>query len=109
MKNDAQYGPLVIVACGGVMIELLAERAFRLAPVDRQQAESMIDELKLGKLLAGVRGQAAVDRKALVDLITRFSALVLEFRGAIAEIDLNSIIVNQNGATLVDALVIAKS
>ncbi len=78
-------------------------------PVDRQQAESMIDELKLGKLLAGVRGQAAVDRRALVDLIARFSALVLEFRGSIAEIDLNPIIVNQNGATIVDALVIAKS
>jgi acyl-CoA synthetase (NDP forming) len=109
MKNDAQYGPMVIVACGGVLIELLAERAFRLAPVDARQAEAMIDELKLGQLLAGVRGQAAVDRKALVDLIVRFSALVVELADTIAEIDLNPVIVNQSGATIVDALVIAKS
>lgn len=108
MKNDAQYGPMVIVACGGVLIELLAERAFRLAPVTSSQAEAMIDELRLGKLLAGIRGQAAVDRKALVDLIVRFSALVFEFRDSIAEIDLNPVIVNRDGATIVDALVIAK-
>jgi len=109
MKNDAQYGPMIIVACGGVLIELLADRAFRLAPVDARQAEAMIDELKLGQLLAGVRGQPAVDRRALVDLIVRFSALVVEFADTIAEIDLNPVIVNQSGATIVDALVIAKS
>jgi acyl-CoA synthetase (NDP forming) len=108
MKNDAHYGPMVIVACGGVLIELLAERAFRLAPVDRRQAASMIDELRLARLLAGIRGQPAVDREALVDLIVRFSALVLEFRDMIAEMDLNPVIVNQDGATIVDALVIAK-
>lgn len=109
MKNDAQFGPMVIVACGGVLIELLAERAFRLAPVDAREAEAMIDELKLNRLLAGVRGQVAVDRKALVDLIVRFSALVVELADLIAEIDLNPIIVNQFGATIVDALVIAKT
>ena len=69
----------------------------------------MIDELKLGQLLAGVRGQPAVDRRVLVDLIVRFSALVVEFADTIAEIDLNPVIVNQSGATIVDALVIAKS
>jgi acyl-CoA synthetase (NDP forming) len=109
MKNDTQYGPMVIVACGGVLIELLAERAFRLAPVDAQQAAAMIDELKLGQLLAGVRGQAAVDRKALVELIVRFSALVVELADSIGEIDLNPIIVNQSGATIVDALVVART
>ncbi len=109
MKNDAQYGPMVIVACGGVLIELLAERAFRLAPVDAQQAAAMIDEIKLGRLLAGVRGQAAVDRKALVELIVRFSALVVELADSIAEIDLNPVIVNQSGATIVDALVVART
>jgi len=109
MNNDAQYGPMVIVACGGVLIELLAERAFRLAPVDARQAAAMIDELRLGQLLAGVRGQAAVDRKALEELIVRFSALVVVLADTIAEIDLNPVIVNQAGATIVDALVIAKT
>ena len=109
MKNDAQFGPMVIIACGGVLIELLAERAFRLAPVAAREAEAMIEELKLSRLLDGVRGQPAVDRKALVDLIVRFSELVVLLADSIAEIDLNPIIVNPSGATIVDALVIAKT
>jgi len=106
MKNDAQFGPMVIVACGGVLIELLAERAFQLAPVNHAQADAMIGQLRLAKLLAGVRGQAAVDRDALVELIVRFSELVTALGGSIAEIDLNPVIVNQSGCTIVDALVI---
>jgi acyl-CoA synthetase (NDP forming) len=106
MKNDAQFGPMVIVACGGVLIELLAERAFQLAPVNRAQADAMIDQLRLAKLLAGVRGQAAVDRDALLELIIRFSHLVMALEDSIAEIDLNPVIVNQSGCTIVDALVI---
>ncbi len=106
MKNDAQFGPLVIVACGGVLIELLAERAFELAPVDAARADAMIERTRLSQLLAGVRGQAAVDRAALVQLIVRFSELVLELQDTIAEIDLNPVIVNASGCTIVDALVV---
>ena len=108
MKNDPQYGPLVIVACGGILIEILAERAFRLAPVNSEQAEAMIDQTRLSRLLSGVRGQAAVDRAALVDLVVRFSHLVTSLDEAISEIDLNPVIVNQSGCTIVDALVIRK-
>jgi acyl-CoA synthetase (NDP forming) len=106
MKNDAQFGPMVIVACGGVLIELLAERAFQLAPLSRVQANAMIDRLRLAKLLAGVRGQSAVDREALVQLMVRFSQLVTALEASIAEIDLNPIIVNRSGCTIVDALVV---
>jgi acyl-CoA synthetase (NDP forming) len=106
MKNDAQYGPMIIVACGGVLIELLAERAFRLAPVSVQEASLMIDELRLARLLAGVRGQPVLDRGALVELIVHFSRLVLALEESISEIDLNPVIVNESGCTIVDALVI---
>ena len=106
MKNDPQYGPMVIVACGGVLIELLAERAFKLAPVDDAQANAMIEQTKLASLLSGVRGQAAVEPQALVDLVVRFSALVVVLADSIAEIDLNPVIVNQSGCTIVDALVV---
>jgi len=107
MKNDPQYGPMVIVACGGVLIELLAERAFRLAPVDDAQANAMLEQTRLASLLSGVRGQPAVDRQALVDMIGRFSALVVALADSIAEIDLNPVIVNQSGCTIVDALVVS--
>jgi acyl-CoA synthetase (NDP forming) len=108
MKRDSQFGPMVIVACGGLLIELLAERAFRLAPVNLDQANAMLDQTRLAKLLAGVRGQAAVDRIALAELLVRFSRLAYVFADSIAEIDLNPVIVNQAGCTIVDALVVAR-
>ncbi|MCP4984308.1 MAG: hypothetical protein GY935_27860 [Gammaproteobacteria bacterium] len=109
MKNDPQYGPTIIVACGGVLIELLAERAFGLAPIDAEQANAMIDQIRLARLLSGLRGQAGVNREVLVDLIVQFSALALAFTDTIAEIDLNPVIVNQAGCCIVDALLIPRN
>jgi acyl-CoA synthetase (NDP forming) len=106
MKNDAQFGPLVIIACGGVLIELLGERAFALAPLTPEVVDGMIDQTRLANLLAGVRGRPAVDRAALSDLVLRFSALVVALRDDIAEIDLNPVIVAASGCSIVDALVI---
>ena len=106
MKNDPQFGPMVIVACGGVMIELLAERSFSLAPVDHSGANALIDQTRLAKLLAGIRGQEPVDRESLIELIVRFSQLVCELKDEIAEIDLNPVIVNATGCTIVDALIV---
>jgi acyl-CoA synthetase (NDP forming) len=109
MKNDAQFGPMVIIACGGVLIELLAERAFALAPLSPAEVDSMIDRTRLAKLLAGVRGRPAADRAALVRLVVRFSALVIALAEDIAEIDLNPVIVDRSGCTIVDALVVPAS
>ena len=109
MKNDAQFGPLVVVGCGGVLVELLVERALRLAPVDADAAAAMLDETRLGRLLGEMRGRPALDRAALVGLIQRFSALVVEFADRIDEIDLNPVIVNTAGCHIVDALVVTKS
>ena len=108
MKNDAQFGPMIIVACGGILIELLAERAFRLAPVDAGEADAMLDETRLGRLLDGVRGQPPVDRAALVALIVEFSGLALRLRDTVAEIDLNPVIVNRDGCVIVDALIVPR-
>jgi len=108
MKNDPQYGPMVIIACGGVLIELIAERAFKLAPVNAEQVNAMIEQTRLVRLLSGVRGQTGVDRAALVELVVRFSQLAFVLGEEIAEIDLNPVIVNQSGCTIVDALVVPK-
>jgi len=106
MKNDAQFGPMVIIACGGVLIELLGERAFALAPLTPRGVDAMIDQTRLAELLAGMRGRPAVDRAALLQLVLRFSALVIALRDDIAEIDLNPVIVAESGCSIVDALVI---
>ena len=108
MKNDRQFGPMVIVACGGLLIELLAERAFSLAPVDAMEAEKMLDGIRLGRMLAGLRGQPPANRAALVELVVAFSELVVQLGDAVAEIDLNPVIVNRDGCVIVDGLIIPR-
>ena len=76
--------------------------------MNSEQAEAIIDQTRLSRLLSGVRGQAAVDRAALVELVVRFSHLATSLDDVISEIDLNPVIVNQSGCTIVDALVIPK-
>ncbi len=108
MKNDRAYGPMVIVASGGILIELIDDRAFALAPVSVEQASELLDRLKLSRLLEGLRGQPSVNQRALVSLIKSFSDLAYAFADSIAEIDLNPVIVRGDGCTIVDALVITK-
>jgi len=107
MKYDPHYGPMVIIATGGIFIELIKDRCFALAPLNAVQVEDMLNQLKLAKLLDGLRGQPAVNRQALVELILRFSQIVQAFGDSISEIDLNPVIVTQQGCVIVDALVIS--
>ena len=106
--NDPQFGPVIMVAAGGVLVELLADRAVAMCPVNPQQAEEMISSLKANRLLRGIRGKTAVDRQALIDATVRLSAIAFEFSDSIAEIDINPILVNAQQALAVDALIIVK-
>ena len=104
--NDPQFGPIVMVAAGGVLVELLADRAVAMCPVSPQQADEMIASLKANKLLLGVRGKAAANRQALIDIIVILSALAFEFKDSIAEIDINPVLVDAHQALAVDALIL---
>lgn len=106
--NDPQFGPVVMVAAGGVLVELLADRAVAMCPVSPQQADAMISSLKANQLLLGVRGKAAANRQALIDALVSLSALAFEFRDSIAEIDINPVLVNTRQALAVDALILCK-
>jgi acyl-CoA synthetase (NDP forming) len=106
--NDAQFGPYVMVAAGGILIELLDDRAVALAPVDGTRASAMIDGLKLRKLLSGLRGQPPADVGALADALRRLSHLAFDLRAGLQEIDINPIIVGPSGAIAVDALIVGK-
>ena len=106
--NDPQFGPIIMVAAGGVLVELLADRAVAMCPVTPQQADEMISSLKTNKLLQGIRGKPAADRQGLIDAIMQLSALAFEFREHIAEIDINPVLVNAQQAVAVDALVLVK-
>ena len=106
MKNDPDYGAMIILACGGILIELMNERSFRMTPVNEYEADEMIRKLKLSALIDGVRGQPALDRSALVKLISSFSIVAGSLTPRVSEIDLNPVIVHQTGCTIVDALVV---
>jgi acetyltransferase len=106
VKRDQQFGPLIAVGMGGVMVELLKDTAVRLAPVSEDTARGMVRSLQGHKLLAGFRGAAAVDENSLVDTICRISELAEDLKDLIVEIDVNPMIVTRTGAVAADALVV---
>jgi len=105
--RDGQFGPLVMVGLGGVYVEVLRDVAFRLAPLSREEARGMLEETALGRLLAGVRGQAPRDAEAVVDALCRVGWLMAEFP-QVAEVDLNPLIVGARGAWAVDVRIVKR-
>ncbi len=95
-QRDAQFGPLLMFGLGGIYVEIFKDVAFRLAPLNAIDARAMITETAAGKLLAGVRGAAARDIPAVVETLRRVGQLVADFP-AIAELDINPLIVGDEG------------
>jgi acyl-CoA synthetase (NDP forming) len=103
---DPQWGPVIMLAAGGVLIELLADRAVALAPIDQAEARAMIDSLRVRKLLDGYRGLPAADLDALTDTLVRFGWLASDLGDLLSEVDVNPLIIGPHGAFAVDGLVI---
>ena len=102
--TDPSFGKLVAFGLGGVLVEVLKDITFRLAPASADDARSMLDGIQAAEVLDGVRGSEAVDRNALADIIVNVSELIGDFP-EIAEIDLNPVLAGAGGATAVDALI----
>ena len=107
--DDAQFGPLVMVAAGGVLVEVLRDRRFALPPVGHHQAMAMLDRLAVRPLLDGVRGARPADLDAVADAIVSLSALALDLGPSLAALDVNPLIAGPGGCVAVDALVVARS
>ncbi len=103
--TDPSFGKLVAFGLGGILVEVLKDITFRLAPASNADAEGMLDGLKASEVLKGVRGQDPVSRAALTDIIVKVSALVTDFP-EISEVDLNPIFATAKGATAVDARIV---
>lgn len=104
--RDAQFGPLVMVGLGGIFVEVLADVAFRICPIERRDAEEMLDELKGAAILKGARGRKPVSREAIVETLLRIGGeggLLMEHAADIKEADINPLIVSERGAVAVDA------
>jgi succinyl-CoA synthetase beta subunit len=104
LHRDEQFGAAVMLGVGGVLAEALADVVFRLVPIDRDDAADMLDDLALHALLGPFRGEPAVDRDRLIDVLVGLSDLATA-RPDIVSVDLNPLIVSGGVPVVVDALV----
>jgi acyl-CoA synthetase (NDP forming) len=107
--RDPQFGPLVMVGLGGIFVEVLSDVAFRICPIERVDAEEMLDELKGAAVLKGARGREPASREAIVDVLLKVggeAGLLMQHADDIREADINPLIVSATGAVAVDARII---
>jgi acyl-CoA synthetase (NDP forming) len=105
---DEQFGPLVMVAAGGTLIEVLRDRVFALPPLDQGRAVAMLDRLSVRPLLGGVRGGQPASIDAVAGAIVRLAVLAEELGDHIQALDANPVVAGPKGCIAVDALVIPR-
>jgi len=103
--DDPQFGPLVMVGAGGILIEVLADRRFALAPFDTATARRLLDRLKARPLLDGRRGMPTVNIDAAAEVLARFSVLAADLDGLFQEIDANPLLCGTDSCVALDGLV----
>ncbi|MDY0874344.1 acetate--CoA ligase family protein [Dongia rigui] len=107
MTMDPQFGPVVMVGAGGVLIEMMSDRRFVLPPFGPIEAARHIEGLALRPLLDGKRGAKPADVEKLARAFAAFAVMVADLEGLVGEMDVNPLIVNETGAVAVDALIVA--
>src|SRR6185312_10640341 len=103
--TDPSFGKLIAFGLGGVLVELIKDVTFRLAPASREDALSMLDSIQAAELLRGVRGSEPVSRDALAGILVAVSQLVTEFP-EVVEVDLNPVFARKDGAVAVDVRIL---
>ncbi|BBX09643.1 acetate--CoA ligase family protein [Mycolicibacterium aichiense] len=107
--RDDNFGPMIVVAAGGTLVELLADRAVACPPISRDTARELVQSLRSAPLLMGWRGAPAADVDALADAIVGFSQLAIELGEHLDAVEANPVIVSATGVVAVDALVIPRA
>ncbi|WP_328807791.1 acetate--CoA ligase family protein [Nonomuraea antri] len=103
--TDPTFGKVVAFGLGGVLVEVLKDVTFRLAPVSGEEALGMLDDIRAADVLRGARGAKPANREALAQLIERVSTLVAD-HPEIVEVDLNPVFADANGAVAADVRII---
>ncbi len=106
-KRDPSFGPVVMFGLGGVYVEVFDDVSFRLAPLTREDAEEMIAEVRGSRLLRGVRGEPSADVDAIIEALLALSRLLVECP-EVAEIDINPLLVFEQGVAAVDARAVVR-
>jgi acetate---CoA ligase (ADP-forming) len=106
--NDHTFGPTVMFGLGGIFVEVLKDVTFRVAPISEKEAQIMLDGIRGAPILDGVRGEAARDRKALAEVLSRYAFMITDLSEEILESDANPILVYEEGkgVKVVDARII---
>jgi acyl-CoA synthetase (NDP forming) len=107
MTTDAQFGPALMFGIGGILVELLEDVSFRIAPITEYDAREQIHEIKGFPILDGYRGKPKADIDAIVNTLLKISNLVTEYE-EINEMDLNPVFIYEKGLICVDARIILK-
>ena len=107
MTRDPQFGACVMFGLGGIFTEILEDIAFRKAPIDKREALKMMQEIKGRRILEAVRGMEAADTDLLADMLVRVGEIALDME-AVAEIDINPVILSGSRPVAVDALMVLK-
>jgi len=109
MVNDAQFGPVVTIGAGGVLVELLGDAVTVMPPIGVDRAAALLQRLKVSRLLTGYRGKPPADVRALAHAIERFSVMAASLGDLLAEFDANPLLAGPSGAVAVDALAVPLS
>jgi acyl-CoA synthetase (NDP forming) len=107
MTTDAQFGPALMFGIGGILVELLEDVSFRIAPITEYDAREQIHEIKGFPILDGYRGKPKADVEAIVQTLLKVSDLVIKHE-EIYEMDLNPVFIYDKGLICVDARIILK-
>jgi acyl-CoA synthetase (NDP forming) len=110
MSQDPQFGPTIAFGLGGIFVEILKDISLRVVPVSKSEAKKMVREIKGYPVLEGTRGNAPADIDSVIDLLQKLSRLSEDFKEDIAEIDINPLLVFEEGqgAKALDALVVLR-
>ena len=108
MTRDPQFGPCVMFGLGGIFTEVLRDTAFRVAPLEKQDAMEMMQDIRGHKILDSVRGMPAADKDMLADMLITVGRIGIE-NEMIKEIDINPVIIAGDKPVAVDALVVLET
>jgi len=105
VERDPQFGPVLVIGAGGVLVELLQDAKTLLLPTSRDDVKDAVESLKIAVLLGGYRGGPAADMDAIVDNIMAVATYAQDNWNDLRELDVNPLLALENGAVAVDALI----
>lgn len=106
IQNDPQFGPVIMVGMGGIMTEIMKDVSFRMLPIDKTDALSMLEELRGVSMLKGFRGSEPVNLDVVCEMLVKIGGLAMDNADYINSIDFNPVVVYKDSYKVVDAKII---